>query len=87
MKVVIVGAGGIGQHIAVQAANAGHDVVLASRSGSGLTDALAAPLGALRTARVDASDASALTALAITIESLVRVAKSIPPQPESETTR
>lgn len=64
MKVVIVGAGGIGQHIAVQAANAGHDVVLASRSGSGLTDALAAPLGALRTARVDASDASALTALA-----------------------
>ncbi len=36
MKAVVVGAGGIGQLIAQKLGEAGHEVVLASRSGTGI---------------------------------------------------
>lgn len=72
MKAVVVGAGGIGQRIAQQLGEAGHEVVLASRSGSGIgPDISATPSPAVGVARVDASDAAALGGLAADADVLV----------------
>lgn len=64
MKVVIVGAGGIGQHIAAQLGEAGHEVVLGSRSGTRVGTGVTPNPQRVTSATVDASDPRALTALA-----------------------
>lgn len=65
MRAVVVGAGGIGQHIAHQLGVAGHEVMLVSRSGTGIGSGVgAAPSGNVVTARADAADAAAITSLA-----------------------
>lgn len=72
MKAVVVGAGGIGQRIAQQLGEAGHDVVLASRSGSGIgPDVSARPSPAVTLTSVDAADADAMSALAAGADVLV----------------
>ena len=62
---IVVGAGGIGRATATALSAEGHDVVLASRSGTG------ADLPGVRRATVDATDATALAALARGATSLV----------------
>jgi nucleoside-diphosphate-sugar epimerase len=65
MKTVVVGAGGIGQWTAHEIGLAGGEVILASRSGRGIGPGVSAtPNPNVRTARVDATDANALTELA-----------------------
>ena len=65
MKVVIVGSGAIGQWTAHHISRAGAEVVLASRSGGGLAKVVSpTPDPHVTTARVDATDAKALTDLA-----------------------
>ena len=65
MKTVVVGAGGIGQWTAHEIGLAGGEVILASRSGRGIGPGVSAtPSPNVRTARVDATDANALTDLA-----------------------
>jgi nucleoside-diphosphate-sugar epimerase len=72
MKAVVIGAGGIGQQIAQQLGDAGHEVVLASRSGTGIgPDISTTPSAAVRVARVDASDLVALHELATGADVLV----------------
>ena len=72
MKAVVVGAGGIGQLIAQKLGEAGHEVVLASRSGTGIgRDVSASPSAAVAAARVDAADLVALDALAAGADVLV----------------
>ena len=65
MKAVVVGAGGIGRLIAQHLGEAGHEVVLATRSG---TDP---GLSRVTTAQVDAADPVALTALTMGSDVLV----------------
>ncbi|HEY5484570.1 MAG TPA: saccharopine dehydrogenase NADP-binding domain-containing protein [Propionibacteriaceae bacterium] len=65
MKIVVVGAGGIGQWTAHQIGMSGGDVILASRSGTGIGPGVSAtPNPKVAKARVDATDASALAELA-----------------------
>jgi nucleoside-diphosphate-sugar epimerase len=72
MKAVIVGSGAIGQWTAQHIAAAGGDVVLASRSGSGLGSAVGqSPNPRVTTAKVDATDARALAELAAGADVLV----------------
>jgi len=72
MKAVVVGAGGIGQWTAHQIGLAGGDVVLASRSGSGVGPGVSAtPNPRVTTAKVDATDAKALAELATGADVLV----------------
>ena len=72
MKTVVVGAGGIGQWTAHQIGLAGGDVVLASRSGSGVGPGVSAtPNPRVTTAKVDATDAKALAELATGADVLV----------------
>jgi len=72
MKAVVVGAGGIGQWTAHQIGLAGGDVVLASRSGSGIGPGVnPTPNPRVTTAQVDATDAKALAELATGADVLV----------------
>ncbi|MGV8850538.1 MAG: NAD-dependent epimerase/dehydratase family protein [Propionibacteriaceae bacterium] len=72
MKAVVVGAGGIGQQIAQKLGEAGHEVVLASRSGTGIgADVSTTPSAAVSVARVDAADLVALHTLATGADVLV----------------
>ena len=72
MRAVVVGAGGIGKRIAQQLGEAGHEVVLASRSGTGIgPDVSTTPSAAVSVARVDAADPVALQALATGADVLV----------------
>ena len=72
MQIVVVGAGGIGQWTAHQLGLAGSDVILASRSGTGIGPGVSAtPNSNVRTARVDAADANVLTELATGADVLV----------------
>ena len=65
MKTVVVGAGGIGQWTAHEIGLAGGEVILASRSGRGIGPGVSATRNPnVRTVRVDATDANALTELA-----------------------
>lgn len=65
MKVAIVGAGGIGQHLAQQLGERGHDVVLGSRSGTQIAPCVAPRRSeAVRTVRVDAADSAQLLSIA-----------------------
>ena len=72
MQAVVVGAGGIGQWTAHQIGLAGGDVVLASRSGSGIGPGVnPTPNPRVTTAQVDATDAKVLAALATGADVLV----------------
>ena len=72
MKTVVVGAGGIGQWTAHAIGLAGGEVILASRSGRGIGPGVSATRNPnVRTVRVDATDANALTELATGADVLV----------------
>lgn len=72
MKVVIVGAGGIGQHLAQQLGVRGHQVVLGSRSGRGIGSAVASsPSPLVQAVSVDASDPVAMRGLVEGSDALV----------------
>lgn len=83
MKALVVGAGGIGQVVALRLAQAGHTVSLGSRRGTGLTSpvlaAASAPAagqcsvgaGTVHPVTLDAADAAALTAAAAGADLLV----------------
>lgn len=64
MTAIVVGAGGIGQSIARHLRRAGHEVVLASRSGRGLEERASDVGDEVATEALDATDADALAGLA-----------------------
>lgn len=63
MRIVVVGAGGIGQSIAQRLGERGHEVVLASRSGRGIAGVIGSAGPTVSAATVDASDPAALAQL------------------------
>ncbi len=72
MRVIIIGAGGIGQHLAQQLGAGGHDVVLGSRSGSGIGPSVSrTPSRRITTVQVDAVDRSAVLRLCRGADALV----------------